>query len=152
MAEQLLRTSLAIESCEKHIKDELLSGSDIETFLSQYVVVLLCAEVQQSIYEIVEKLSSTFDIDIQNYLNNSSRKLLRSIRKDELANFISLFGTDKKKLFNSQLNDSEITYYNNAVEQRHRVAHSLNPKVTLLDVKYAYEAAGKMLTAFKNAL
>ena len=101
----LLRTRLAIENCESHL-DSLESidayNTAIESYLTQHILVLLCADIQQDIYTIFnERAALTGDEEIRRYVRSSCEKVLRSVSKGDIASFIGLLGSDIKDNFNA---------------------------------------------------
>jgi len=49
---RLLRINTAFEECKRHIEENKLSGTPIEFYLTQYLLVLLSADVQEEITKI----------------------------------------------------------------------------------------------------
>lgn len=153
MSYRLLRTSTAIDECEQHLTDTATFGSPIESYLTRHIAVLLCADVQEAIYEIVEARGKQMsDPAIHQFINNSTQKILRSIMKGEIAGFIGHFGQDKKDAFNALCNDADVSRYNNVVALRHDVAHQTGTSVSFQDLKLGLEAAKRILESFEKAL
>lgn len=137
-----------MEACEYHLDNTASSGSEIESYLTQHILVILCAEMQQEIYNFVEFMAKSIsDNKVQSFINSSSRRVLRSVKKEEIASFMGLFGKDIKDRFNSQIEEKIVTDYNNAVINRHNVAHKQGAQVSLNDLKKAIAAALSILKA-----
>lgn len=149
----LQRTELAIQECEDHLKDSASFGTSVESYLTQHILVILCAEMQQDIYKIVnERAAKSTDICLTNFVTKTNKNLLRSVEKGYLANFIGYFGSDILIRFNALLDDKEITIYNNAVANRHDVAHRSGATVTFDELKVATKIAKKILDSIKSVL
>jgi hypothetical protein len=104
MPKILLRTHAAMEDCEKHLQASGAGGTEIEAYLTQYLVVILCADIQQEIYRLSEERAALIsDAGISSFISVTSRKLLRSIKKGEIVGYVAMFGTDCKDKLNSQL-------------------------------------------------
>lgn len=149
----LLRTRVAIEDCETHLKLTGAYGSEIEAYLTQHLLVLLCADVQQEIYKILdERAMLSGDEEIRQFVSASGEKILRSVHKGDIATFVGLLGSHVKQKFNSLLDDSDVTIYNIAVDNRHKVAHKDGVQVSFREIKQATDAAGRLLGAVKTAM
>jgi hypothetical protein len=153
MSRVLLRTRAAIEDCERHLSLTKAFGTEIEHYLTQHILVVLCAEIQQAIYSIVEERATlSHDDKIRNFVVSSGKRMLRSVQKDEIAKFIGLFGIEAKDKLNSLLNDKEVNIYNNAVSNRHEVAHNFGAQISFGELLLALDAADKILDAVRQAL
>lgn len=153
MSTRLLRTSAAIEDCEQHLATTGATGTAIESYLTQHILVLLCADMQQEIYRIVEERAKMVsDGRIESYVSLSCRRILRSVRKDEIATFVGMFGSSAKDQLNALVADSEVTIYNNAVSNRHDVAHKSGAQITFRELKSTATVAEKLLDAVEQAI
>lgn len=150
---RLIRTSTVIEDCEAIVTNSEVMGSPIESYLVQHALVVLCAEMQQEIYKIVRhRAAQANDKQIANFVCNAAQRVLRSVGKSELAGFMGCFGQDEKEKFNQFMEDATVTKYNNAVNNRHDVAHSSGVQVTFPELKEAVAAASGILQAMEDSL
>ena len=153
MPELLARTALAIDDCKSHLKTTKAFGSPIESYLTQYVLIVLYSDIQQELYKIVgEMAGKNSNKLVEQFILSSLERNLRNIRKDNLADFMNMFGASVKTKFNSKLSEKDVTIYNNAVFYRHAVAHSLGVEITFSELGNTLRAARKMLFAFKSSL
>ena len=153
MCAALVRTRTAIESCEAHLVNTCSGGTDIESYLTQHILVLFCAEMQNEIYKILEERSTkSGDPDISVYVPASGKRILRSVAKVDIAKFFGMFGENVKTKINSVLDDAKITVYSNAVDNRHDVAHKHGVNVTFSELKNAVDAGDSLLAAIRAAL
>lgn len=153
MDKRLLRTKATTEDCERHLDASGAAGTEIESYLTQHILVILCAEMQQEIYRIAEERAKTSnDEELVNYVSSSGRRILRSIKKDEIAAFIGMFGVDAKERLNALVNDADITIYNNAVSNRHDVAHKHGAQITFKELKDTTQVAERLLEAVEQSL
>lgn len=149
----LNRTSTVIEDCEAIVMNSAVTGSPIESYLVQHALVVLCAEMQQEIYKIVrQRADQTNDQQLSNFISKAAGRVLRSVGKTELAGFVGLFGQNEKEKFNQLLNETAVTKYNNAVNNRHDVAHKSGVQVTFSELKEAVVAASGILQAIVASL
>lgn len=128
-------------------------GSPIESYLVQHALVVLCAEIQQEVYEIVRvRAAQTDDMQLASFVSNAAQRVLRSVGKSELAGFVGHFGQEEKAKFNELLDEAEVTKYNNAVNNRHDVAHRNGVQVTFSELKDAVSAASNILQALATSI
>ena len=84
MTKLLLRTHAAAQDCEIHLKASRATGTEIESYLTQYLVVILCADIQQELYRLSEERAvAAADGGLSSFVAASSRKILRSIGKSD---------------------------------------------------------------------
>lgn len=153
MEKLLLRTKSAVEDCEKHLTSSTSFGTEIESYLTQYLLVVLCADIQQEIYRISEARASLLkDEAITAYVAATARKVLRSIGKEEIAKFVGNFGPAFKSKLNDLIDDGDVTIFNNAVNNRHDVAHKQGAQITFRELKNAVSVALKILEAVERSL
>jgi len=153
MTELIRRTRAAIDDCEKHLESTESFGTEIESYLTQHLLVIFCAEMQQELYNLIdERANGIEDRGVKQFVSLSGRRVLRSVRKDEIANFLELWGADVKEKFNSILDDKDVTIYNNAVLSRHDIAHKHGVHVSFQEVKDAVGAADNILEAARIAI
>lgn len=153
MSNRLIRTHAAVADCERHLASSGAAGTEIESYLTQYLLIVLCAEVQQEIYRLTENRASlTNDPAISSFVNASTRRVLRSVGKKEIATFVEMFGSGCKSKLNSRIDDSEVTVYNNAVGSRHDVAHNFGSQISFRELKEAVVIAEKLLEAAAHAI
>lgn len=152
MEKLLLKTQLAFDSCKQHLETSKTWGSEIESYLTQHILVIMCADVQQEIYRVVEnRVDAVKDIPIKNFVVASCKRILRSVGKTEIAGFIGNFGNDAKSHLN-QIEEKTVTIYNNAVSNRHDVAHSTGSNITFRELEDAIEAARKLISLASEAI
>lgn len=152
MRKLLLRTKLAIDECEQHLALHSTTETSVEAYLAQYVLIIMCADVQQEIYKITELKAATLTPEFQLFTNESAKRLLRSVQKNDISKYLSLFGSHVRDALNAALCDADVTIYNNAVGARHDIAHNQGTRVTFPDVKNAHAAATRILSAVASAM
>jgi len=153
MERLLLKTNAAVQDCERHLQSSGSYGTEIESYLTQYLLVVMCADVQQEIYRIAEERASTArDLALSSFVAASTKKVLRSVGKREIATFVEMFGPDCKAKLNSGIDDADVTVYNNAVCFRHDVAHNQGSLITFAELKRAVAVAEKLLTATAQSI
>ena len=148
----LLRTKLAIEECDKHLRGKSARGPAIESYLTQHVLVILSAEMQQEIYKLLETKASSLPTDIRTFVSMAGKRLLRGVKKGEIAGFLGHFGAGTKEALDANVDERDVTLYNNAILARDSVAHADGSRITLEELKTAVECAGRILNAVQISL
>lgn len=152
------KTETAIEESERLFANYDLSASPIEGYLAQYILIVLCADMQQAVYSCI---NSYLDDNIENprikeYMRGSLIRLFRSIEKPEIAKILGYFGETTKTVFNQKLEnlDEEMQLYSDIVKARHNVAHNNieQQHKTFREIKKALEVSKKIIEALKYAL
>jgi hypothetical protein len=109
--------------------------------------------MQQALYRIADQRAQrSSDPALHEFVSAASARILRSVRKDEIATFVGLFGASYKSRFNSSLDDRDVTVYNNAASERHNVAHRQGSTIAFMELRDAIAAARKILVAAEVAL
>lgn len=153
MGKLLLRTKSAMTDCEKHLESSDGFGTEIESYLTQYLLIVLCAGIQQEIYKLSEERASVAnDAALSAYVSASARRVLRSVGKEDIAKYVGMFGAGTKAKLNSLINDSDVAVFNNAVNNRHEVAHKQGAQLTFRELKDAVVVAEKILSAIAQSL
>lgn len=150
---RLARIKNIIDDCERHLKASGAENSEISSYLTQHGLVVLCADIQQEIYRIFEnRAAQVDDAEIFNFVSNAGRRVLRSVRKDDISKTVAMFGPHVKSMLNASVDDSDVTIYNNAVNDRHDVAHRNGAQLTFQELKGAVIVAEKILNAIDTSL
>lgn len=153
MESRLLRTQLSVDSCRTHLEESEAWGSEVESYLTQHILVILCAEVQQEFYSILEsRANESQDTELKNFALMTGKRVLRSIVKSEVTGFVGYFGSEAKEYLNQNVNDREITLYNNAVSNRNDVAHSSGSNITFREIDEILIAARNFIRVVEQAI
>lgn len=153
MRSTFVRTKAVLEDCVTHIKEQNLSGTPIESYLVEHILIIFGAEVQNEIYKSIEQYASTLaDKKLEYFVKVACQRLFRSPKKSEISGLLGLFGELTQKKFNSLIDDSQVTYYSVAVSARHDVAHKYGSKMTIGDFMKALNSADNIIQAVDVAL
>lgn len=145
------KTTLAIADSEKLIEENDLSGQSVEYYLAQYIMVCLNAEIQTTIFSKLKEIADSLPAkSLNEYINNASSRLIRSFNKKELSGFLSSFGEEYKRHFNSLLvgKERDVTLYGELVDARHNVAHGSGSNKTFREIKEGVASAEIVIKAF----
>lgn len=149
------RIEQTLEKCEGHLSAASAYGTEIESLLTQSLLVLMYAEFEQKINALVqEKCSSVTDPSIKEFLISCVSAVFRGVQSSEIAELLKRFGPTYKEAFRQKAEEHPraVTFYNNIVTNRHMVAHSEGSHATFQDVKCFYEEGHIVLDFFCQAL
>lgn len=147
IANTLLRTEEAYKECQSHLHESGAVGSLIESFLTEHILILLCADMQQDILDIADRRASkASDAALREFVSTAGKRVLRGQLKNEIAAFIGSFGTKYKRDFNAALDERDVQLYNNAVQERNLVAHHRHGSTI------GFGELGEVIAAARNIL
>ncbi len=152
---RIARIDQALESCEKHLSSANAYGTEIESLLTQSLLVIMCAEFEQKIESIVQqKCSAITDASVEEFVGSCMNAVFRSVKVGDITGLLKRFGPAHKEAFKEKVDSEQraIAFYNNIVINRHSVAHSEGSNVTFLEAKEFYERGHLVLDFFQDAL
>lgn len=153
MTKRLLRTRLAVDNCHAHLDDSGCWGTEIESYLTQHVLVIMCAEIQQELYSVLEvRAGEASDQELKSFAVATGKKVLRSVGKKEIATFVGHFGKDAKAFLNQIVDEREVTLYNNAISNRHDIAHKSGSNITFRELEEILKSASNLIDAVERAI
>ena len=152
---RISRIDRTLERCEKHLSSAQAYGTEIESLLTQSLLVVMYAEFEQTIKSIVmEKCLSVTDDSIKGFFQSCVNTVVRSIKSTEITGLLGRFGPIHTEKFREQIQNNQRveTYYSNILTNRHSVAHSEGSNATFQEVKKFYEEGHVLLDFFREAL
>jgi hypothetical protein len=152
---RIARIDEALERCHEHLSETSAYGTEIESLLTYSILVLMCAEFERAIEVVLqEKCLTVADPSISAFFKSCVYAVFRSVGSSELAGLLNRFGPIYKVSFTRSASDNPIpvTFYNNIVINRHRVAHSVGSNATFREAKQFYEEGHVVLDFFRKAL
>lgn len=151
---RLVKIDNAISTCEQHLSSTGAGQSEIESYLTRYLLILICATFEEEIKNILLKRSELIDDQhIKSFFQHCINRVFRSIKSSEIAGILGCFGSDYKELFQEKANGTiEETFYNNIITNRHFTAHSTGALITFRELVNYYEKGHLILDYLDEAL
>jgi hypothetical protein len=142
----------AIETCEDHLDRTNSRGTEIEAFLTRYLLILICAAFEEEIEAIViRRLSMSKDPYVEAFAKSALNAVFRSLKTGEIAGLLHRFSPEHKEKFRDRLKETKAeTFFNNIVAARHFTAHNLGANVTLRELVEFYEEGHTVLDAVQE--
>lgn len=153
MPNRLLKTALAHESTKNFLSKANDTEGEVSAYLTHHILILLSAEIQQELYKIAEERSKKIDDpNIRNFISTSTKRLVRSVGKDDVANFAAYFGAPAKEKFNNLLDERTKMIYAGALTKRHEIAHKGSCNATFSELSEIISCSEKFLDALEASI
>ena len=146
----------AIKLCDSHLSVTKSRGSDIEAYLTKYLLILLCSSYEKRIRDIIiERVKRANDLDLVSFVDKIYRYSLRSLRISEMrGNLLNRFSERYVAEFDRKIipNDDAAIKYSNIVENRHAAAHGGTVNMTFGELVNSYKIAEAVINSLSEIL
>lgn len=144
---------MTIEACEEHLDSTSSYGSQIEAFLTQHLLIIICAEIEKEIKKmIMAQARDRCSDDFQTFIESCLNATFRSILSSEIAGLLKRFGTARKKRFLELVDKRASAKYDNIVRNRHNTAHGSGSNLTFREAVESYRAGLSVIESLSTAL
>ena len=153
----LVQTEVALGACRDHLQATNAFGTPIEAYLTRHLVVLLCAEVESSVRQLIHgKVGNESSAPIAALVGQIGGNIVRNARHSEIKKVLGYLGpayaAHYDELVQSSIGDDGIARLGNAVVSRNNVAHQSQPTVTFAEIESAHAAAEEVIRAVREAI
>jgi RiboL-PSP-HEPN len=153
MAMRYLALDAQFEKCEQHLKDTLTANTEVEFYLSQFLLVRVCAEFESRIKLLIERrCARTNDTYIKRFVQKSARRVWRDFKISDIKGNLEHFGQDYAESFRQLIDAPLEASWNNVYTNRHAVAHGAGTQMSLRELKETYRKSQDVLEAVVLAL
>jgi hypothetical protein len=153
---RLARIDQAITACQTHLQNSGATGTEIEAYLTRYLLVMIYSTFEEEIKSlIIKRAAGSGDPGMESFVQSAmGRTSFRSLMTREIGDFLNRFGLDYKNRFRQQLdsNPRAETFFNNIVTNRHDTAHSTGSTISFSDLVSFYSEGHIVLDAIIVAL
>lgn len=151
---KLNRIDHAIQTCKEYLDATASMGTEIEAYLTRYLLILISAVFEEEIKNIVAKRAALVkDTAVTAFVNSASRNLLRSIKTSEISGFLKKFGPDYKSDFSNKITNTRAEEcFNTIISNRHITAHTSGSNMTFNELVQFYEEGHKVLDELVEVL
>ena len=142
-----------ILKCENHLFDTETYGTDIEYFLTEFLLITIHREYELCIKKcIINKISkSNGDDEVISYVENLI-KYKSGIKLDLIKQILKSFNENYVKKFADVISASEIRSYSSITSNRITVAHKKPVDITISDLKDWHTLAKNIPKKFSDVL
>jgi hypothetical protein len=144
----------AFDLCDAHLSESNSRGTEVESYLTRYLLVLICAQFEEKIEQIVvERAKKSSDPELTSFVQAAADRIIRSINTSEISGLLNYFSSSCKEEFKKNISNSLVeTNYNSIISNRHNTAHSSGANITFNDLKTYYESGHEVLDYLEQAL
>jgi len=147
----------AIGVCERQLRSSGAGNTEVETFLTEYLLIHICAAFEEKIEQLVSsRAGASNDPAVNEFVDSVVGQVFRSVNTNEIARLLKRFGGACKAEFRKEMTAQPIaeTFYKNIVTNRHQVAHrgSSHSALTFGDLVQYYDEGHVVLDAVGQAL
>lgn len=140
---KLHRVELTIRVCQEHLDSTSSYGSQIEAFLTQQLLVIICAEIEKKIKEM---------ISAQHSIKSRPKARFHCMKSSQLAKILKKFGTARKQRFLELMDENAKNAYDSIVVNRHNTAHGSGSNLTFREAVESYRAGLSVIESLSAAL
>ena len=157
VATYLPETEYGLSVCRSHLDTYSDTDPSIASFLTRYLVVRMCAEIEQAIDKMLRvKIQNEASAPVANFAFGTRKSLVNNARFAEIGKLLELFGVDYKEQYEehvrSSVEEGDIERLGNAVAARDATGHRAVPDLTFAELERAYIVAEKVVEAVAIAL
>ena len=153
---QFKRVEDAIDVCKKHVGATSSAGSEAEAYLSAYLLVIIYAEYETKIKQIVacRIARCVADGPLHAFVQSYFRRATGRIGIAELRETLLRFGKTVRAIFDKEILDNPPhNAWDSIMTNRHNISHNLGPNaMPFTEIERAYQQSHQVLSAFARAM
>ena len=151
---RIRQIDLAIEECRQHLASCNASGTIIENYLTQFLLIKIVSELERQIQQIILSRFRGENKALNGFIENCIERSYRSARVDDIKALLKRCGPECHSEFKNKVDSNPriVTSYGNLITHRNSAAHSEGANVTLEETIRFYEEGHVVLDFMQNAL
>ena len=144
----------ALDHCESFLDSANARGTEIESFLTQYLLVAAYSTFESEVEAIaIDRAAKLSDAEAAHYVRSTHDNVVRGLRLTELSGFAGRFGESNKESFSAVItNTAAHAAWDSLLNDRHASAHGEGAKMTMREFGDAFERALVVLEALSVAI
>lgn len=144
----------AIEDCKAHLEKTGAKNTEIESYLTRFLLICICGEYEKAIKQmIVERARRAGDTELVSYIENTVETFKTTRICDIRKKILRRFSVDCQRVFDTKMGSGEAKErYENIVTNRHLCAHGEPINMTFEELELSYNQAKDVLSAISEAL
>ena len=141
-----------IDFCKQYLDKTNSWGTDLETYLTKYTLIHICAECEYEIKAMIKKRASKcHDLELTSYVEE--RADIRDLRIHSIkGNILGKFSQKYSDIFIKQLDDKIISDYSNIIINRNLAAHGNDIHMSFSNVINAYSSVKTILNTLSGTI
>ena len=142
-----------IAKCERHLDAVKARGTEIEYYLTQYLLIRIYAEFQTRLTALFDRRCLSSDLHLMKFARQSASESTKYFLIGELKGVLGRFGDDYKSDFHNRvMNTLAHTCWDNIYSNRIAVAHKAGCVMSLSDLKKNYKNSLAIFDALVKTL
>jgi hypothetical protein len=144
-----------INVCRQHLTATNAFATEIEAFLVQYLLVVICGEYEQTIEALIEqRAEKAGDDHLTAFVKAATGARFRNPRTSDISGLLGWFDSDLKNTFSQRIKDTPAQRaFDTIVTNRHAVAHQGgNLQLTFNELCERFEESKSVLTEVQAIL
>lgn len=144
----------AIEICQEHLYASAVHGSEIEAFLTQYVLIRIRANFELKISELLSQpMQDVSDEYVRTLARLGVAHISRGSRTGDIAEMLRRINPILRDRFRSAVsNTASEQSFNQLVTSRNAIAHGAGVNLTFRELVDHYERAHEILDALRDTI
>ena len=143
-----------IAVCKSLLESSNIRGTEIESFLTRYVLIRISANFEQVVRNLMtERLQNTNDRFVTALAEHGISHVFQGSKTSALAKMLGRIDPSLKDSFRSKVNGSrKETSYNLLVTDRNRTAHDTAASLSFSDLERHYNLAHQVLDDIRDTI
>lgn len=142
-----------IAKCKEHLSLTGMANTEVEYFLTQYLLVRIVAEYEARIKLLFQlRCSRSNDEHVKAFVQSSAKVVTRDFSIGDIKGHLGRFGPDYAKTFRDLIDQALEAAWTNIYTNRHAVAHGAGIQMSLGDLEDHYKKTRTVIDAVVTAL
>ena len=144
-----------IDVCRQHLSRTNSFATEVEAFLVQYLLVVICGEYEQTIESFIEQRAERAGDDhLTSFVKAATGARFRNPKTSDISGLLGWFSSDLKESFSERIRDTPAQRaFDTIVANRHAVAHrGGNLQLTFTELCDRFEESKLVLAEVKAIL
>ena len=140
--------------CQAHLTTTKSMGTEIESFLTRFLLVHICSEYEKEIKNMITaRAEQTGDEELISFIEKTIARI-RNIKTGDLrGNVLKRFSDDCLNRFDNKIKGKEaLSRYENIIANRDLSAHGSSINMTFAELIISHEKAKEVLMAVSDAI
>lgn len=145
----------AIDACRKHLLSSGARGTEIEAFLTVYLLIRICGAYEKEIEGlVVARAKRSKDVEVALFVENTMKDYHGLKVSDVKGKLLAKFGSTFVALFEEFLSQEQeaAQLYQNIVLNRHSIAHGKSINITFDELILSYPKSKKVVEKIQAIL
>lgn len=144
----------AIRVCKNHLDTTSVRGTEIEAYLTRYLLVLIYGAYEKRVRQIViDRAKQSNDTALISFVENTIANY-RSLRVSDIkGKLLARFSDKHARDFDSMIKDTEgALRYDTIISNRHSTAHGEPVNITFEELIECYEKAESVIASLSKVV